>query len=467
MLTSVARSLRGLVILVAVSGVIAAAAWFRSLWLPWFEPTAAPHAEHAGDHEHAEPRVTPRTLELSPQARANMKLVSRPATLSTYWKSIVVPGEIVDRPGVSDRGVTSPADGVVSQIHAFPGDTVKPGEKLFTLRLVSEYVHETQSELFKVTREIELETEKRQRLVQIGEGVIPQVRIIEVDQQLRRLQAELATHRHDLSARGLTPEQIAGVERGTFVTTVDVFAPASGPTNRRVTAPLSADAANALLEVQELEVDLGTQVQAGQLLGVLSDHRTLSIAGHAFKREAPAIELAAREQWPVLVEFAEDDADEWPQVDQTFVIHHLANAIDPASRTFEFFVPIANQSRSYSTNGQTFVVWRFRPGQRVRIHVPVERLDDVIVLPAAAVVHDGPDAWVFRQKVGRFERVPIRVLYEDRLDVVIANDGSVKPGWLVAQGSAASLNRVLEAQSESGMPAGVHVHADGSVHGAH
>lgn len=467
MLTFAARFLRGLVILVTISAAIAGAAWSRGVWLPWLSPPATTRgAANAADHDDAAPHEKPNVLELTPQARANMKLVSRPAKLSTYWRSIVVPGEIVDRPGVSDRGVTSPAEGIVAQIHAFPGDTVEPGEKLFTLRLVSDYVHDTQSDLFKVTREIELETEKRQRLAQIGEGVIPQVRIIEVDQQLRRLQAELATHRHDLSARGLSAEQIAGVERGTFVTTVDVFAPTAGPTNRRIATAPAANA-HSLLEVQELEVDLGTQVQAGQLLGVLSDHRTLSIAGHAFKREAAAIEQAAREQWPVRVEFAEDDADAWPQVEQTFRIHHLANSIDPASRTFEFIVPIANQSRSYSTNGQTFVVWRFRPGQRVRIHVPVERLDDVIVLPAAAVVRDGPDAWVFRQKVGRFERVPVHVVYEDRLDVVIANDGRVKPGWLVAQGSAASLNRVLEAQSDSGMPSGVHVHADGSVHGAH
>ena len=32
---------------------------------------------------------------------------------------------------------------------------------------------------------------------------------------------------------------------------------------------------------------------------------------------------------------------------------------------------------------------------------------------------------------------------------------------------AASLNRVLKAQSASGLPAGFHVHADGTVHGAH
>lgn len=466
MLASAARFLRGLIVLSALSAVIVAAVWFRGLWLPWLLPEVAAQGSASADGEDASPTERPSLLELSPQARANMKLVSRPAKLSTYWRSIVVPGEIGDRPGVSDRGVTSPADGIVAQIHAFPGDTVQPGEKLFTLRLVSEYIHNTQSELFKVTREIELETEKRQRLVQIGEGAIPQVRIIEVDQQLRRLQAALTTHRQDLLARGLSAEQVAGVERGTFVASVDVVAPAAGPTRRAATPP-TPDAASALLEVQELEVDLGTQVQAGQLLAVLSDHRSLYIAGHAFKREASAIEEAAREQWPVRVEFAEDDASAWPQVEQNFTVQHLANSIDPASRTFEFFVEIANQSRAYSNNGHTFVVWRFRPGQRVRLHVPVERLDDVIVLPAAAIVREGPEAYVFRQNGDLFDRRPVRVLYEDRLDVVIANDGSVAPGWYLAQGSAASLNRVLEAQAESGTPVGVHIHADGTEHGAH
>lgn len=467
MFEPVLKFLRGLLIVAAISAAVAVAAMTRSIWLPWVSAVASPQAGASVDRADDAPSERPSLLELSPQARANMKLVSRPAKLSTYWRSIVVPGEIGDRPGVSDRGVTSPADGIVSQIHAFPGDTVQPGEELFTLRLVSNSIHNTQSELFKVTREIELETEKRQRLVQIGEGAIPQVRIIEVDQQLRRLQAALATHRQDLMVRGLSAEQVAGVERGTFVTSVDVFAPATGPTNQRAALPPTPDSASALLEVQNLEVDLGTQVQAGQLLAVLSDHRSLYIAGHAFKREAPAIEEAAREQWPVRVEFAEDDASAWPQVEQSFAVQHLANSIDPASRTFEFFVPIANQSRAYSNKGRTFVVWRFRPGQRVRLHVPVERLDDVIVLPAAAVVRDGPEAFVFRQNGDLFDRRPVRVLYEDRLDAVIANDGSVAPGWYLAQGSAAALNRVLEAQAESGTPVGVHVHADGSVHGAH
>jgi hypothetical protein len=53
------------------------------------------------------------------------------------------------------------------------------------------------------------------------------------------------------------------------------------------------------------------------------------------------------------------------------------------------------------------------------------------------------------------------------LHVVLANDGSVSPGWFLAQSGAASLNRVLKAQAAGGVPVGFHVHADGTVHGAH
>ncbi|EMI57510.1 MchE protein [Rhodopirellula sallentina] len=88
-------------------------------------------------------------LEISPQARKNLGLVSKPAKPQEYWRSVLIPGEIADRPGISDRGVTSPAVGVVTAIHAYPGDTIRPGERLFTLRLFSEYLQATQTQLFK------------------------------------------------------------------------------------------------------------------------------------------------------------------------------------------------------------------------------------------------------------------------------------------------------------------------------
>ena len=425
------------------------------------------------------PIQEPRVLKLSPQARENLKLVSKPVKPQSFWRKILVPGEVVDRPGLSDRGVTSPAVGVVTQVHAFPGDTVRPGDRLFTLRLISEYLQNTQSELFRAIRETELIDEQRERIGPLAaSGGVSQARMIELDQQLKRQQAAIDGYRQDLLTRGLNPKQIGEIQEGRFIASIDVVAPpalsvqsltqsASPKTSAETESPNEDAPDSFAYEVQDLRVDPGTQVQAGQLLSVLANHGSLYIEGHAFKREATYLEQAAQQGWPIEMEFAEDDASHWPTLDQTFRIRHLSNFIDSSSRTFDFFTPLDNQSRSYVQSGKTFVVWRFRPGQRVRLHVPVEELRDVIVVPAAAVVREGPEAYVFQQNGDLFNRLPVHILHEERLEIVLANDGSVKPGHYLARSAAASLNRVMKAQAASGIRADVHVHADGTVHAAH
>jgi len=464
------RIVGGGAIVIALVGISVAGFMTRDHWLSWFNSVDTT----AEAEENPAPVDEPKVLKLSPQARRNLELVSKPVALETYWRTIQVPGVIVDRPGLSDRGVTSPAVGVVTQVHAFAGDTVKAGETLFTLRLFSEYLQNTQSELFKATRETELVKEERARIEGLARsGTIAGNRIIELDQRIRRQDGLIQAYRQDLLTRGLVPSLIQQITEGRFVSTIDVVAPppVSDVRREREIRPVAfvddQFGEDLVYEVQELSVDLGQQVQAGQLLSVLSNHRSLYIEGHAFKQEAPMLEHAARNGWPIEVEFAEDDSRHWPPLEQTFQIHHLANTIDSASRTFDFFIPLTNQSRSYEKDGQTFVVWRLRPGQRVRLHVPLEELENVISLPAAALVREGPEAYVFRQNGDLFNRISVHVLHEDRRNVVLANDGSVAPGVYLAQGSAASLNRVLKAQAANGVRADVHVHADGIVHGSH
>ena len=140
-----------------VAGLIATAFITREQWLPLIATRSAP--AKAAESAPA-PIQEAKVLKLSPQARQNLGLVSKAAKPQTYWRTIQVPGAVVDRPGRSDRGVTAPAVGAVVQIHAFPGDTVKPGDRLFTLRLFSEYLQNTQSELFKATREVEIVKEQ-------------------------------------------------------------------------------------------------------------------------------------------------------------------------------------------------------------------------------------------------------------------------------------------------------------------
>jgi hypothetical protein len=136
--------------------VVAAGFLTRAAWLPWLLPAPSTvEAEEKYDDAHGAAGEV-QQVKLSPQAQANLRLIVKPLTVETYWRTIQVPGLIVDRPAQSDRGVVAPVTSVVTRVRHFPGDIVKPGDTLFTLRLLSEPLHLTQSELFKTTEEIEI-----------------------------------------------------------------------------------------------------------------------------------------------------------------------------------------------------------------------------------------------------------------------------------------------------------------------
>ena len=415
-------------------------------------------------------------LELGEKARKNLNLAVKAVRPTDYWRTLTIPGVVADRPGVSDRGVTSPAVGVVAEIHAFPGDTVKPGQRLVTLRLFSEYLQATQTQLYKASQEVKLVQEQIERLNSVASsGAVSGSRLIEQRNELQRQQTLIQASKQELLNRGLTPDQIALVTDGAFISTIEVLAPPprahemvlNGLVKPEIQTVGFKVASDIGYEVHSLGVELGQTVQAGDLLANLANHQSLFVIGHAFKREAGLLEQAAQNKVPLGLEFAEDSNEMWPAIDQQFQIRHLSNTIDTATRTFDFFVPLINQSRTYQKDGMTFMVWRFRPGQRTRIEVPVEKLANVYVLPSEAVVREGADAYVYRQNGDLFNQIHVHILHEDRTHVVLANDQSITPGTFLAQNAAASLRRVLKAQSASGQQPGLHVHADGTVHAAH
>ncbi len=412
-------------------------------------------------------------VRVSPQARANMGVISKPLALTTYWRKIDVPGFITNRPGISDRGVTAPVTGVVTKIHAYPGDTVQPNTPLFSLRLISETLHASQLELFKATKEIEIARQQRQRLEGLSQsGALPGSRLIEIDNQIQRMGVTVQAYRQDLLSRGLPPERIDAAAKGEFVTEITIPAPGEQALQVAEVALAAAveDEPGRLpfsFELQELKVELGQQVEAGQVLCYLADHRALLIEGRGFKDDMPLIQQAAQDSLPIEVDFELGEGGDWPALPENFLIHHMTNVIDVESRTFGFFLPLDNQWQAYTRHSQTHLVWRFKPGDRLRLRVAVEKLENVFVLPQAAVVREGPEAFVFRQNGDLFDRRAVHVLAEDRTHVVIANDGSLRTGSYLAQNAAASLNRVLKAQIASGVPANVHVHADGTTHAPH
>jgi membrane fusion protein, heavy metal efflux system len=411
-------------------------------------------------------------VRLSPQARANLNLNTKPLKPKAYWRTIEFPGVIVDRPGLTDRGVVAPVTGVVAKVHAFPGDAVDPLAPLFTLRLQSDSLYNSQLELFKAAKDMELARNKLQRLAPIArDGVVAGARVIEIEDQIERYAATIQAYRQDLKARGLLDEQIEAAQEGMFVTEIIVRAPAVDE-QQPAEVMLSSIESNGetvpfTFEVHSLSVELGAQVSAGQVLCHLADHRALLIEARGFKNDMPYVQEAVKNGWEVEVELANPDQSDWPSLPKKFPIDHVANVIDPESRTFAFYVPLDNQWQSYARDGKTRLLWRFRPGGQLRIQVPVEKFDNVFVVPQAAIVREGPEAFVFRQNGEFFDRRPVEILYEDRLNAIIAADKSVRSGFYIAQNGAASLNRIMKSQAASGVPAGVHVHPDGTVHAAH
>jgi cobalt-zinc-cadmium efflux system membrane fusion protein len=448
--------LKPLALVAALAGVGVAGYATRDRWLHLREQT--PPAESTG--AAGEPVAPTTKVIVNEQAQQNLGLTTKPLTAQTFWKTVQVPGMVVDRPGLSDRGVVAPATGIIARIAHVPGDTVRPGDVLFTLKLLSESLHLTQTELFKATQDIRLAQVERKRLAGLADTVAGS-RVIEKDNEISRFQVAAKAYRQELLNRGFSPEAIEGVAEGTFVNEVKILVP-----------PRTADAAPAAgekidpptFEVQELKVEPGQQVQAGQTLCVIANHQKLAVEGRAFRDETPLLEKSVREKWPVEVDFQEDAAAGWGDVKQTFRIRHMANTIDPVNRTFAFLMPLENQSRVVDDEGRTQTLWRFRPGQKVRLLVRVEEVKNVFVLPADAVTRDGAEAYVFAQNVNTFERKTVRVLLQDRQHVVVANDGSVPVGSYVVLGGAAQLNRMVKAGGAGGAPKGYHIHADGSLH---
>ena len=449
--------LRQILATLVLLGVVAAGFFTRSYWLPYIPPATR-------ESSKVEPvPAPPESVLLTDQAISNLGLVSQPLKRTSYWRTLTIPGMIIDLPGQSDRGVVAPVLSVVQRIHHLPGEVVHPGDPLFTLRLVSETLHQTQSELYKTEQNLKLAQAQRERYQQAG-NAIPEVRLLDINQQIARLEVAAIPLKQELLTRGFTSEQIAAVAEGRFVQEMEVTVP---PFHRgRSTGPTLASASDehALhYELQDLKVELGQQVQAGQTLCTLANHHALIIEGRAFRDETPFLERAVLEGWQVEVDFQEPPGADWPPTRQTFYIQHLASTIDPLNRTFAFRMPLANESRTVVQAGITQTFWRFRPGQKVRLHVPVEKLEEVWVVPRDAVVREGMEAYVFTQNVNTFLRKPVKLLLVDRQQVVLQPSTVIAPGMYVAQNNAAQLNRMLKSQT-SGVPPGYHMHADGTLH---
>jgi multidrug efflux pump subunit AcrA (membrane-fusion protein) len=428
------------ILLASLAGfaLLAAGYFTRDTWQEWLSPAESKPAADASHDGHED---EPQRVVLTPQARANLRLETRTLKTETYRRTIAIPGTVIEQPGRTDRAIVAPLAGIVQRIAAAPGEVIGPGSELFTLRLSSEAVQTDQTELFKTTREIEINEDQRKRLEAFAKsGTISETRLLDLEYQQRRLTATAKTLRHHLSVHGLSPEQIQSAAEGRFVSEIVVRAPAR-PTET---------GESFRFEIEELKVQTGDAVQAGQLLATLANPTTVWIEGRAFLSEVAFLDQVARNGWPIRAELVEAAGNSWSAREHQVTIRFVGNRVDSGSQTVAVYTTLTNESREMASGGKVYRVWRFRPGQRARLIVPVEEYADVFVLPVEAVVRDGPDAFVFRVNGNAFDRRPVAIRYQDRHNVAITNDGSINAGNQVAANGAAALDRILKAKAEGG-----------------
>src|SRR5690606_5068250 len=152
------------------------------------------------------------------------------------------------------------------------------------------------------------------------------------------------------------------------------------------------------------------------------------IEGLAFEQDAGELVRATEAGRSVTAVL--DMAGERPEAIEGLAISHISNEVARDSRSLHFYIRLPNTvvRDAVRDDGRHFLSWRFKPGQRMQLRVPVEEWTEAIVLPVSAVAEDAVESYVFVENGRRFERRPVYVAHRDSLYAVIANDGSLFPG---------------------------------------
>jgi cobalt-zinc-cadmium efflux system membrane fusion protein len=441
---SSSSSLRGWLIAIVAVGGIAAAAWATSSrWLPSASTsgsTEAGHDEHDGHdhagHDHADAAAS---IELSKNALKNIGYQPVKIALGSFERKITVPAMIVEQAGRNQIHVTSPLTGVVSDVLIVPGEAVEPHFAMFHIRLTHEDVVTAQRDLLLNIESLDVVNRELARLQALGEGVIAGKRILEQQYEKQKLDAAILAGEQALMLHGLSEEQVAEIRQTRkLLKSITVRSPDHEHEGGRC-------GPDHLFHVQQISVSPGEQVQAGDELCVLADHCELMVEGRAFEDDAASLRQAAKEGWKVSATIVGGGKERI----NGLKLEYLADKIDPETRAFRFYLRLPNSVvlDQKSPAGHRFLEWKFKPGQRLELNVPVEQWTDRIVLPVDAVVEDGAEMYVYRQNGKNFERVPIHVVYRDRRSVVVATDGTLFPGDVVAGAGAYQIHLALKNKS--------------------
>ncbi len=397
--------------------------------------TPAHEVHHAGHDET-------NSLELSQTAQKNIGLRTAKIKLQEFVKTISVPGIVVERTGRSQIDITAPMAGIVTKVFLIEGEALTAGQQLFEIRLTHEELVMAQREFLKSAEELDVVKREVARLESVGEGIVAGKTMLERKFEQQKIEAALHAQQQGLLLHGLTTDQVQAIlKTRTLLQKLTVAAPQHEDLSENCKSEHS-------FHVQKLNVKPGQHVEAGENLCTIADHCELFIEGTAFEQDVESLNRAAAATWDVTAVLGDETRKTVPGL----TIIYLSDQIDPQSRALHFYVRLPNNViRDSTTDAHRFIVWQFRPGQRMQLEIPVEKWPDRIVLPIDAVAQDGAETYVFVPNGDHFDRRPVHVEYRDQFWAVIANDGSLFPEDIVAISSAQQMQLALKNKAGSGI----------------
>ncbi len=404
----------------------------------------AGHTDASPPHEH-EGHSADTSIHLSPTGLKNIGFRPMTISLETFERSITLPAIVVERPGHSQIQITAPLTGVVTKIHPVEGAAIEADSPLFEIRLTHEELVAAQRDFLRTAESLNVVEREIARLKSVGEGVIAGKRILEQRYEQQKLEASLLAERQALLLHGLQEKQIDEIVlTRRLLQSLTVRAPVHDDSDEDCTS-------DHLFHIQQLPVKLGQHVEAGELLCVIADHCELYIEGRAFEDDAVRLREVASEDREITATVVAGHK----QTDAVtgLKLLYLSDQIDPETRAFRFYVRLPNKVvlDKIDGDGNRFIAWRFNPGQRMDMRVPVERWEQRIVLPVEAIVEEGAETYVYQQNDDHFDRVPVHVEYRDQAAAVVANDGSLKPGDVVVARGAYQMHLALKNKMGGGV----------------
>ena len=443
-------------VLLALAAIVS-----RERWLPALSRVAMAARSHQvqpasvggpvadrDEHNHVAEGVSAdeaSSLVLSEQGRKNVGLTLATVELRNFERTVSIPAVLVDRPGRTTIAVSAPMTGIVRRIFPLRGAAVSPGEPLFDLRLTHEDLVEKQSALLRALEELDVVKREVTRLEKLSVGgAVAGKRLLERQYEQQKIEAIVRAEQQALVLHGLTEKQIASIVKDRqLLQAVTVLAPS-------VTSSQPCCSHEEYLQVTDLSVTAGEHVTAGTRLCRLSDHCELYIEGKAFEQDADALNEAANQGAPITA-IVEGNGTGPHRVTQLRILY-VENQVEMESRALKFYVRLPNElvRNEKTADGNRFIGWRYRPGQRVEVLVPLERWKDRIVLPLCAVIQEGAETYVYQQIGHRFERKPVHVEYRDQQWAVLESDGTLFPGDTVAANGAYQIHLALKNKAGGG-----------------